>query len=207
MPLPIEHLLLGDWNVYMHATQHAHQLRQAGRHVGMRKPLPANLAVLADMVAWCKEQGVEPRLWMFHLFARTNWRFPPKWPGSFRSEAALEKFRRTIGRSNLAFFRRRVSASKVAAEDGQAYDPNRDTTPSVEGLKARYLESGQEDRCMGEMLLRTLGYHPRSDVCGRCRLREECAVRLEGTMPFPVLALRSGRITSDEAERMAHAKP
>lgn len=203
---PLEHLLVADWNVYMAQTLHAHNMRAQRRFMGERKATAANVALLSQMVAWCRERHLEPRHWLFWLFQRTGWKFPPKFqPGYLMSPTAHEKFQKSVGRSNTAFFRRRLGAA-AAAEMGQTvYDPNRDTTPSLEALKQRYAESGQHQRCMDETLLHTLGFHPASAPCQACPLRAECALRLEAMAPFPILALRAGQITSAEAERMAQA--
>jgi hypothetical protein len=193
--------LVEDWNVYLMQTFHVHQMRAQGRYIGTRRPNAANVAMMDAMVEWCRGRAIEPRQWLFFLFKRTNWRFPPKWQeGYLMSEAAAKKFRKPA-KYSLAFFRRRMGAAAVV--DDAAYDPNRDITPATEALKARYAESGQQMRCLDETLVRTAGFHPQSRVCAACKLSQECALALEAAAPFAILALRSGIITSSEAERQA----
>ena len=198
----LPNLLLLDWNIYMMQTRVTHQRQAAGLFVGSRKPTVANVALLTTMVGWCQERMIEPRQWLFFLFKRTGWKFPPRFlPNYLMSDKAIPKYRSMSG---LAFFRKRVGAS-ILAEQGSAthFDPNRDITSSVEHLKMRYADANQPDRCLDESLLRTLGFHPKSKVCTTCALRADCATQLEAAMRFPIIALRAGRLTTEAAEGMS----
>jgi hypothetical protein len=148
---------------------------------------------------------------MFYLFKRTGWKFPPKFKtASLCSPTALEKYKGF--KTGLGFFRKRVGVS--VAEDGvstpEAFDPNRDISQAVENLKTRYVFGSVDPplspdpaRCKAEMLFRTWGYHPKSTVCQACPLAAQCSTELESLARFPVLALRSGRITAQEAQKLA----
>lgn len=203
--MDVESLLLSDWNVYMCQTHFWHERKAAGQYMGHRKMTPNNHALLASMVLWCRSRGVEPRLWLFFQFKVRGWRFPPKFDeGCLMSEKMLTKFwgMRTSG---LGFFKKRMAVSKAEAEADAAFDPNRDTTPSVESVKQNFLTVGNPSGCMQDVM-RTLGFHPKSSVCSGCPIRNQCAVELEAMVPFPILALRAGRITAAEAEKIARAR-
>lgn len=204
MSATLPELLLGDWNVYQLQTFHAQDRINRGLFVGRRKANADNLGQMEKLIAWCRLRHVEPRLWLFFLFKSRQWKFPPKFDdGNMLSEKQLAKYRAL--KTGLGFFRRRTGASALEGDDAE-FDPNRDMAPHAEALKQRYLAEGQIQRCLDETLVNTLGYHPRSPICGCCPAAYECAVRLEGMLPFPILALRAGRISQREAERMARPR-
>lgn len=191
--------LFDDYTIYRELTQFVWNLRE---NVGAKNTRPKRtdekLAILSTMVAWCREQGVEPRLWLFSLFSGRSWKYPPKLEaGHLCSKNMLEKYAKTRG---LGFFRKRVMASR---DDDLTVDPNKDLIPGVEGRKSGYLLSGQASRCREETMLNTLGYHPKSETCLQCPEAHRCAIDLAGRMPFDILALRDGRLSADDAERIA----
>ena len=196
--------LLADWNVYMAQTHFWHERVRSGQPMASRKLTPANREFLHKMVLWCAQHGVEPRLWLFHQFKGRGWRFPPKFDEScLMSEKALPKFR-NLKAASLGFFRRRMAASKQSGLE--VFDPNRDIATTVESLKSRFLERGSAEECMQATLTQTLGYHPKSVVCQSCPQAQPCSAALEALVPFPILALRAGRITAEEADRIATEK-
>lgn len=198
------HLLVGDWAVYTQQTRWVFQRRQQGQVTRMRKANERTLQQFGKMVEWCRARSIEPRLWLYFLFSVRNWFAPPRFDdGSLMSESAIEKYRRFGSRGDrLGFFRRRMGASARESVGG-TYDPNRDLAPSVESLKAHYNASGDHQRCYEETLLKTLGYHPKSQTCRACPISGQCAVGLEAAVAFPILSLRLGRITSADAEAIA----
>lgn len=202
MPSTLSEMLLSDYNVYKAQTQHVHMLQQRGGFVV--RPLRPNaerVAILESMVEWCRARHLEPRLWLYGLFKSRQWLFPPKLtPGCLMSEKQIPKYQKLRG---LGFFRRRSSAS--AMQDGDSWDPNRDTTPVAESLKAGYAQRGEAQRCMSESMLRTLGFHPKSAICATCPLRAQCALNLTSMMPFDVIGLRLGTVTQEQAEKAARA--
>lgn len=197
--------LLGDWNVYSAQTRNTHQRALQGRPTGSRKATSANVKLLTAYIEWCGVRHIEPRLFLYFLFARRKWHFAPKFEaGNLMSDAMAEKYKQDgPRRGTLGFFKRRLRASSLEQAEAEAYDPNRDTTPSVEGLKARLQESGQSERCKAETVVVTMGFHPKSAVCLRCPVRVDCMLELESMVPFPIMALRQGRITAQQAEAIA----
>jgi hypothetical protein len=199
---PLVFLLLQDWNVYLPLTRWAAEQKFMPR---ARGPTKDNLTILANVVEWCRERSVEPRAWLHFCFHHRGFKWPPKFEprkdgkSDLTSESLLPKFLK--GQSGLGFFRRRMAASSEVHDD--AYDPNRDMTPHVEQLKYRYREAGDTETCASRQLVQTLGYHPRSVPCVGCPSRVRCAVQLEAAVAFPIVALRAGRITVQEAEALA----
>lgn len=199
-------LLLEDWNVYQAQTFFFSERVKEGLFLPTRKDTKQNIALLEQVVAWCRERNAEPRLWLYFLFRVRNWKFPPKFTaGCLMSEPMLVKFRKVT--RGLGFFRHRMASS--ASENGGAeemFDPNRDTAPAVEAVKQRFQEANNPNGCMQQMIATTLGFHPKSVTCSRCLIRADCAALLEASVPFPILALRAHRITPAEAQRIAEAK-
>ena len=197
--------LFEDFCCYQQQTEFIFNLREnkGARHT-RPKQTPDALEALGQMLDWCNEKGVEPRRWLFVLHAVRKWKFPIKLArGHLCSEKVLPKFATTRG---LGFFRARVAATSEAAAMGDA-DPNRDVFPAIEGRKQGYAQTGQVDRCVDEMMTSTYGYHPKSPVCTACPERHRCAIGLASLMPFDILALRDGRLSAADAERIARSTP
>jgi hypothetical protein len=201
--MTLEQVLLDDYNVYRMQTQHFWNQSQDASQPWRTKDLKATearLQLFRDMCSWCAQRNLEPRLWLYILFKSRAWRFPPKCEaGSLMSENMIPRYRSAKG---LGFFSRRIIATN-RPDEAEMPDPNRDLIHVVEALKERYAASGQHQRCMEELIIRTNGYHPKSKVCCACPLLGECAVRTQGSMSFDILGLRYGRITLEEAEKQA----
>jgi hypothetical protein len=204
MPSALSEILLEDYNVYRSQTQHFWNLTLEGKP-WMTKPLSPTvkrLQLLSEMSEWCAAKGLEPRLWLLVLFKSRSWRFPPKCEAShLQSEKLIPKYRSARG---LGFFEQRVRNTATRASEGASSpDPNRDLAPAVEGLKRRYAESDQRQRCMDEATIRTHGYHPASAVCQSCPLAGPCAISLQSEVKFDVQGLRSGAISIQQAAAQA----
>lgn len=188
-------LLLADFNVYRYQTRFYAQ-RMDEWSIKPARMTPQTAGLLREMVGWCREHGVEPRLWLYGLFRFRGWKWPVRLDrGSLMSERLIPRYRKLSG---LGFFQRRVMAASLE-DAGGSWDQNRDLAPHVEQLKGRYLAEGRSVVCLDEQIVRTLGFHPASQVCRQCPVRAECAARLEGLAPFSFLALRSGRLTAEQA--------
>jgi len=187
--------LLKDFNAYRYATRNIQMLADQGETIYSFKENKKNMAILDDTIEFCRERSIEPRLWIFSLFKQRKWVFAPRLlPGHLMSETHVPKYRKMQG---LGFFRKRVSM----IDDGiESYDPNRDINVTIEALKKRYASSEQHERCFDELMLRTLGFHPKSATCVVCPFNKKCAVSLQSMMRFDIIALREGRLTAREAE-------
>lgn len=193
-------LLFSDFNVYRQQTRHADTLRNEGKYgYKFLKPTPERMKLMEDLVRWCRERQIEPRVWMFSLFKGRNWLYPPPMQrGHLMSEKFIPRFQKMKG---FGFFRRRQSASRKLDD----YDPNRDINGTVEALKFRYASAHQQERCLSEMLSKTLGYHPESQVCQGCSKQKQCVVQLQSFLRFDIIALRTGKLSATEAADISHA--
>ena len=184
--------LFADYNFYWLMTGRIQEYRASGRYIRPYKFTQARAELFSDLAAWCRDRGIDPRLWIYTLFRARCWRFAPQLArGHLLSEAMVERYRRLRG---LDGYRRRV----LETLPSEAYDPNRDLNSTVESRKAYYASSGQTERCMREMV-ETLGYHPRSAICAGCPSRASCRSKLEGFVDFDIIALREGRLTAEQA--------
>lgn len=197
-------VLLLDYNTYRQKTHHIFQQAALhGRHMRtFLKAKPDRMDALEQMVVWCRARQVEPRLWLYFLFACRGWRFPPMLTkGALCSEKMLAKFGK---RKALDFFVAHTMENPVTAPAG--YDPNRDLTSGVEAHKAKLLAESAPHTCRSSMLTETLGYHPQSKHCARCPEARACVLELESLVPFSMVAVRIGRLRSEDAERQSRQR-
>lgn len=186
--------LLADYTFYWLLTGHVRELRAQGRYFRTHKATPARIALFAELIAWCREGGIDPRLWIYTLFRARQWRYPPMLTrGHLMSPAMIDRYKDLRG---LDGYRRHLLENRGVPRD--TYDPNRDVNVTVEARKRYYLETNQLDRCLREMV-ETLGFHPASHVCQTCPERVKCRTQLEGFVAFDVIALREGRISAEQA--------
>lgn len=192
--------LLNDYNEYLAKT--AHWKKLARTTFARRRGLSAtNLAVMGNLIVWCAEHGVEPRLWLYSLFSVRFWNFAPKFT-ELCSPKHLERFR-TQRFGDTTLFSQRIQSELAEHTEEDRYDPNRDLTATTESIKRAYLSEGQAAECLAD-LETTLGFHPRSLVCARCPLTKDCAQKLQARTPaFDIMALRRGELTAETARHMA----
>ena len=82
---------------------------------------------------------------------------------------------------------------------GTVYDRARDISHQAEAIKRRHLADGRPDLCLTDMDEYTFGYHPKSLLCARCPLTQQCIMTLQNKYPFDVVALRNGQINMQQA--------
>lgn len=199
--------LLSDYNYYRSHTRDV-ITRRAEHPVRDLKATKNRLDVLREMVGWCTQNEVDPRLWLYTLFDLRHWSFAPNFahlvPKSKRT--AKKNLERYANLRDIPIFQKRIAyeTQQDAEADGRVFDPNRDVSYSAEALKRRYLNAGEVQRCMDEMDTYTLGFHPRSLVCARCPMASQCEQTLQARMPFDITALRRGQITVQQARQAAY---
>lgn len=195
-------VLLEDFDFYRRKTARFALLEQRTPFIGKKMKMnPKRRKLLEGMIAWCAEQKLEPRYWLFCLFKASEFRWGPRWDGSLCSAATLKRHRFFKG---FAIFRERLQMAPARddaapAEELPGVDPRRDIIPLVEALKSRYAATAQSARCYEEPE-RTLGFHPKSRTCQRCPHRTLCCERLIKSVAYDIFALREGRITIQQAE-------
>ena len=157
-------------------------------------------SALESMAHWCAERNIDPRHWLYSLFQTRKWLHIVRYD-QLISPNHLKRY--TPTKQSVGFQNRiREEWTTQRKSEGNSYDPNRDTSNTTESLKRRYLSFDEADACMGSMP-ETLGFHPKSDVCGGCSLREDCAVQLQTLVNFDIQALRRGEITAQDAQMAA----
>ena len=172
------------------------QARRQKHPVTPHKMTPERLELFRDMVYFCREKKLDPRLWLYLLFRVRRWTFAPRLTrGCLLSEKMVSRYNRMIAKECLDGYRR-ITYQK----DTLDFDPNRDLSSRAEALKLRYEKYSEKERCMLETPDRTYGFHPESKVCQRCLIRQECLQNLQNMVSFDILALREGRITADQAK-------
>lgn len=196
--------LFSDYCHYRRQTAHFQNLRNRGAHLKDPRFTEAHRQVLEELVSWCRGKLVPPRQWLYYLFARRRWLFPPGCNrANLLSEKALPGY---AGWKGYDFFQKRLCETANATEAvglEHSWDPNRDLSYGVELLKGSLVARGQVDRCRVGISSQTYGYHPRSHVCKSCSAQVACAQELIGLVHFDILALRRGEITSAQAQNVA----
>lgn len=206
-------MLLDDFNYYRSKTNHFQKLQAEKPYIKLPRLNKERERLLNEMIAWCRSQRIDPRHWLYCLFARQRWLFAPKWlPGALMSESGLKWYREKSQYVNDKLYRDRVyqtaSMEQQRAGTSPVYDPALHMSAEAEGRKRRYRQRGDDLGCLTAVSdpdFPTLGWHLQSKFCSGCSRAEECKQKLRGLYPFDVVALRSGVITMEQA-RLAVAQ-
>lgn len=196
--------LFGDYCHYRRQTAYFQQMQRKRPYQRDLKTSAERDRVLGEMVEFCRARAIPPRQWLYYLFSRRKWLFPPGLDrASLLSQRAVPGYQ---GWGQFSGFQKRMRETAAIVEGERmerVFDPNRDLNRSVELLKESLVARGQAGWCRDRILSDTLGYHPRSHTCHRCPEQQLCAEQLCRSVPFDILALRRGEITSAQAKRTA----
>lgn len=200
--LALARTLFRDFSCYREQTTYVKQQRQKNPFIKSLSENETRLKLFDDLAQWCSEHKVEPRAWLFYLFAARHWSFPPRLTlAHLCSETLLSRHSRFHDYQAFREYLDRERAWKYPLE--KKFDPNVDLTSGVEALKCSYQAIGRGDLCMALLETETFGYHPQSPICGKCSVWTECLHRLRELVDFDILALRTGRITALQARETA----
>ena len=200
-------VLMDDYNFYRAQTHHFQKLKAERPYMRLPKLNAEREKLLGDMVEWCKQNTIEPRHWLYCLYARNRWLFAPKMtPGFLMSKTGLVWYRSRAKTVDDRLYRQRLSQTKAVQQSSEGtspvYDPNIHIAAEVEARKQRHLHRGDAATCMAQAFegeAQTLGFHPGSKVCAACPLARECADKIRAAFPFDIVALREGKITVQQA--------
>lgn len=194
----LERTLFDDYRYYRNYTAHTQRRKRERPYLRELKATPQRLKLFTEMAEWCRDHGVEPRQWLYSLFASRKWLFAPKLERSHLcSEKHFPKFQKII--DYAMFTRRQVNQQNLESLSTNSFDPNRDISQASENAKRRYLFQNDTQSCMSRISDETFGYHPRSTACARCPAQVECRDRLQAMVDFDIQALRRGEMTSEAA--------
>lgn len=195
--------LFKDYNRYRFHTQHTQALGRQGRPIRSLKETAQRINALGEMAHWCEERSIDPRHWLYTLFAARRWLFAPRFD-HLCSPKHIERYRKIYAEYSPGYYADRY---REGLQDRQCFNPNKDLSASTESLKRRYVEHLRDpDRCVQEMHL-TMGYHPHSEVCRRCPLANACANTLQQRAGSQILSVREGSMTCEEAQlRIRHGR-
>ena len=197
---PLHMQLLADWSYYRTQTKFMQTLRARGARPGAKKMTDEIDETLKDLVAWCREHKLEPRLWIYALFKMRGWIGAPKLArGHLQSEKMIWRYRKLSG---IGFFAQRRRSTAAAQIEQDAFDPHRDMAPATGALKRRFAAAHNSSECLDRLMEQTLGFHPKSETCQRCPLRQRCAIKIQSLVKFDIIGLRVGYLTSAEAEEI-----
>ena len=195
--------LFADYNYYRLHTRHIESARQQGKYIRYLDATPERMRYVEAMRVWCEGKAYSPRHWLCWLFYRNRWGFsrplnqlvPKSWKSAKIMIAAYENCR------FLPMYDRRMRQLRHAADvaAGTVYDRNRDMSTTTEHLKRRYMQFNDPEGCLTDD--RANGYHPRSPICGQCRLAQACEAKLRSEAVYDIVALRRGEITVAQAKR------
>ena len=117
------------------------------------------------VIALSEELGALPPAYLAACFAKHSWAYRPK-------------FERLEGNAYVSFFKQNRNEAyhwyRNIAREKDSDDLRIELPRGWEIVKARYAADAQEDRCRLEVVV-TGGYNASSAICGRCKLRSECA--------------------------------
>lgn len=203
--------ILDDYNYYRAHTSHVKAMRAQGRYVAdvkMRtKAGDDRTPYFEELVGFCSEHQLDPKMWLYMLFKIRGWKAAPKFNQLVpKSKKTLQKNLNIYANlSDIPLFQKNRDQKRhqEAVDSGEVYDKNRDLGFTTEAIKRRYLNEGDSERCMAEMEERTFGYHPQSLVCARCPSVTQCAQLLEAKYGTHIIALRRGEITARQAQQLS----
>lgn len=203
--------ILDTYNYFRAHTTHVHELRDQGKKVNdvvlRTKRGEDRTPYFQGFLDFCKEQNVDPRMWMYMLFKIRGWKAAPKFTQLVpKSKKTLQKNLNTYANlSDIPLFQkmRDERNHRESVESGNDWDKNRDIGISTEAVKRRYLNDGDSERCIEEMDERTYGFHPQSLVCARCPLTTQCASIFERKFGPHIAALRRGELTVKQAKQVS----
>jgi hypothetical protein len=199
--------LLDDYVFYREQTTYYQNAKKKNPYLKALTPTPERLRVLEEMVLWCRDQGIPPRQWLYSLFVVRAWNFAPSLTTQhLLSKKHLKRFNSDIDYDFYAHYIRKLENLKKVRDPEKSFDPNRDISQTAENAKLYYLKNGGTYACRKYMLTATFGYHPASEVCQKCPDSDACLEELRRYTPFDVLALRLGKISTQEAKRQAFAR-
>lgn len=197
--------LFDDYCFYRAHTANIQQIKADRPYMRDPKLTLQKSKLLDQLIKWCTDQGVNPKEWMYTLFVTRRWMYAPKFDaGHLLSEKHLPKHKRV---TDYAFYRQRCSEQEEIDHkvDDQVFDPNRDLSGTAEQIKNSYLKRNMAEYCF-QAIDETFGYHPKSRICAKCPIKMRCKAHMVRSMPFDVMALRRGEITSQQARQQALAR-
>lgn len=173
MATPTE--LLNEYNRLFHSTMFIRN--QSKKHpVNGHKLNVQKTKILEELDEMCREIGADPKLWIYTLFKKRHFRYPPKF-----NELCSRKHERYYNECSVgATFtnhHQRVRNEERRAK-GELFDPARDLSATREARKRRLLVAGQLEQCFHDTEMG--GYHPASSVCGKCAFAHHCYYRVIG---------------------------
>lgn len=198
--------LFEDYIFFRDQTSYYKSIKAKHPYVKDMKPTQERLAVLEEMAEWCKEKGIPPRQWLFSLFVVRAWNYAPSLS---RPHLLSKKQLKRYSNINFDFYSsyiRKLENLKKLASSETGFDPNTDISQTTEQAKQYCLRMGGPEECRKSMLTDTFGFHPDSSVCRACPDSKACLEELQGHLDFDILALRSGRLTVQEAKRQAFTR-
>jgi hypothetical protein len=154
-----------------------------GFKVFPRKVSEPALEQCADFMRWCKSESVDPERFIRARHEATGWRFRiPLGRLSGVSPVFVDKFKEWgDGKQTETQIDEKLAAIVVDDTDRSAH-----TTALSERVKLEFAES--PETCLLSIDL-SLGWHPESVWCSKCRLAEACKSRL----PAGVVVARGAR--------------
>lgn len=199
--------LFGDYVFFRDQTHHYKGIKKRYPFIKDLKPTQERLALLEEMADWCKEKDIPSRQWLYSLFAIRAWNFAPSLSRAhLLSKKHLQRYKTHVDYEFYTNYIRSLENRKSASNLKASYDPNRDVSATTEQAKQYYLKVGGPNECRKFMNTETFGYHPVSRVCLACPGSVDCLSELQGRTAFDVLALRTGQLTVQEAQRQAFAR-
>ena len=195
--------LFDDYRYYRQHTASVQTLKQQKPYLREMKATLERLKLFGSMAAWCADQGINPRLWLYSLFVSRKWLFAPKLESAhLQSQKHIPKYH-ALEDTGLYKQRQMEQESLTNVSNPTTFDPNRSLSHASEEAKRAYLAAGNPQACMAATSTETFGFHPGSTVCARCPVVEPCKAQLQALVRFDIQALRRGEITSEQARQQA----
>lgn len=167
MALPLNYEILNIYN--------AERSVFFGTHRELR-PTPAVMKDASIVASFIRRHNLDPRLWIRSQFAARRGKHSVRL-GSMASEKSLARHR-AFGAANAAA----ALGQDLLRDQCQDDIPRDGVEPTFLSEAAKRALAGSPEVCMASSRTLTLGWNPRSTVCGGCRMALRCKLALPPTI-------------------------
>lgn len=143
-----------------------------GKRAYVKRPNHNNREVFFGLHLWCAERGIDPTAWIYSVFGALSWRHPVGLRDLFN-----EKRRRTYDQLYEGEWKA-IAGISASLDQPHGFKPLQDLHDGAEIAKKNYAARGEHVLCMINIDI-TLGFHPLSEVCPQCQIRERCLAQTE----------------------------
>jgi hypothetical protein len=161
-----------------------------------------------SIVDYCRRYGItDYSLYFTCLFEASNWEFCRPINACYSTNCYdIWTDRKDTVRAQMVLesdVRGQIEKDRVEESNGLKKSVYRDLFPAVEKRKSVYEKNNELELCLAN-ISDTLGYHPKSEVCKRCKLANVCKTELNKRIAKASSGLIDILSIRNEEEKLEH---